>query len=273
MNKRKAFLALIMVCALCVLPVFGSFKASADVIAPPGEYKTGYVIDDGVGIGDDTRIAIEGKMSEVANITNLDMVVYFCSSIAATGKSSAQAAADDFYDYGNYGEDGILFLWCVEDQTAHISTTKGTAARILYDNAQANVWAAMQADIKSGNYVEAFNTYGDAVIEYYNAYQKDVNGQAERGPRYGLSGIIAVVVGALSGLIRGGILKGELKSVAEATTATDCIKKDSFKLTRSGEVFLYRKVERTKRNTGSEDKSAAMHTSSSGELHGGNTFK
>lgn len=267
MKRRNIIRIFVIVCALCLLPVFGRVNTFA------GE-ASGYVVTTGsVELSSAETNSIMAKMKSVAETTGLDMVVLICRNLEESGAGSAQALADDYYDNNGFGENGVLFLWLIDEQTAHISTTAGTAARILYDNAQANIWADMQSTIKSGDYAAAFDIFGNDVLNYYNEYLEDAANQEKAGPNYGLSAIIAVVVGAISGLIRGGSLKSELKSVAVATTAKDCIKKDSFNLTRSADVFLYRSVEKTKRSDSSENKSSELHTASSGQQHGGNTFK
>lgn len=271
MNKRKAFLALIMVCALCVLPVFGSFKAHADVAIAPNErdYTEPFGnISDAAGVlSYDEIIELNHVLGSAADKSGLDIGVCFLNSL--DDGLSARSAADDYCE-SMFGKSGnavalLIVLGTGNGDGAWQFSTTGKGISVMYDSAQVDTWAGMQSDIRNGNYTSAIRTYADSVIKFENEYSNSNN--ATRGPRPGLTGIIAAVVGLISGLIRGGALKSQLKSVAVATTASDCIKKDSFRLTRSGDVFLYRTVERKKRST--EDKTSTTHVSESGTTHGG----
>ena len=82
---------------------------------------------------------------------------------------------------------------------------------------------------------------------------------------------ISLVIGLIAAVIYTAILKGQLKSVAPAKAAQNYICADSFKLTDSRDVFLYRNVTRQPRqqNNGSSGGGSTTHRSSSGRSHGG----
>lgn len=264
MNKRKSFLALVLVCALCMLPMFGAVKASADVAIDPYERFVDVTADPGI-LTSDEPMELHAILKEAANESGLNIGVYILQEL---GGKSAQATADEYLEsrFGTSNDSVALLIvrGTGNGDGAWQFSTTGKAIRVMYDSAQIETWARIQDAVKSDNYVSAIKSYASSVVEFSNEYEGN---DVTRGPKPGLTGIIAVVVGAISGLIRGSALKSELKSVAVATTATDCIKKDSFKLTRSGDVFLYRTVKRTQRST--EDKTSTTHTSESGTTHGG----
>lgn len=259
MNKKKAFWALILVCVMCVTPLFGAVRASA----------TAADINDKAGVLSSAEFGeLKTVLSDAANKTGLNIGIYIVNSLEDTGKADTTKAADTYSEdvFGTSGDSVALLvvLGTGNGDGAWMFSTTGEGIKVMYDSAQIDTWANMQSDVKNGNYAAAVRTYASSVINFKNEYDsRDVS----RGPKPGLTGIIAVVVGFIGGLIRGGSLKGQLKSVQIATTASDCIKKDSFRLTRSGDVFLYRTEQRTKRST--EDKTSTTHVSESGTTHGG----
>ena len=251
--KKKIF-ALLLTFALCLIPVIGCFDASA----------AGRYVNDKAGVLSASEAdALESRLSALSSETGMSVAVYTVPSL--TG-SSVQAEADDTYDslYG-VNSDGIMFFMAMDSRDWQISTS-GKGIKVLYDNAIKNTFDAMYDELSAGNYSGAFGTYANRVESYYNSYLED----QDDSPKFGVVGIVSVIAGALSGLIRGSVLKSELKSVAAKTEANDYVKSGSFKLTSSRDVFLYRKVERTKRAAADDsDKTSTTHTSSSGGTHGG----
>lgn len=87
--------------------------------------------------------------------------------------------------------------------------------------------------------------------------------------------LIAVVIGFVIALIATGIMRLDLHSVYSQPAADNYIKKNSLRLTRENELFLYKNVTRTekpKENSLSNNSSSGgstTHTSSSGRTHGG----
>ena len=250
MNMKKIWKMLFVACALGMLMLTGRAEAEAAVR-----------VEDMAGVLETSEISsIKEQLEEVSSKNGVDIGLCIAGSLEDTGRSSAQAAADYFNEswFGTECNSVVLFIALGTgsgDGLWQFSTT-GSAIETLYDNAQLNIWADMQDDVRSGNYVAAFTAYAEGLNKYLVS-----------SPNYGLTGILAVVVGAIAGLIRGGSLKSELKSVAVSTTASNCVKAGSFNLTRSGDVFLYRTVERTKRDT--SDSSSSTHVSDSGTEHGG----
>jgi hypothetical protein len=70
---------------------------------------------------------------------------------------------------------------------------------------------------------------------------------SEDVPVYGLI-IIGLIAGLVIGLITVLVMKAKLKSVRKRNEASDYVRKDSFHLTSSSDVYLYRNVRRTERS-------------------------
>ena len=82
---------------------------------------------------------------------------------------------------------------------------------------------------------------------------------------------LSVLFGALLALIPVGIMKRQLKTVDSRAGAAEYTIPGSFRLDHSADRYLYRNVSRTARPQDNDSSSGgtSMHTSSSGESHGG----
>ena len=77
-----------------------------------------------------------------------------------------------------------------------------------------------------------------------------------------------IYVGLVAAAIVIAVLRGQLKSVKAQRGAGAYVVGGSLKVTESGELFLYRNIHRTKRESSSSGGSST-HRSSSGSSHGG----
>ena len=86
---------------------------------------------------------------------------------------------------------------------------------------------------------------------------------------------ISSLIGLLVALVVCLIFKGQLRSVMSKPFAFDYIKEGSFNLTRVRDIYLYRRVrktrkpEPTKSSGGGGGGGSSVHFSSSGHSHGG----
>lgn len=189
---------------------------------------------------------------------NMDVALVIVDTV---GSASHQAFADDYYDHNGYGmgknDDGILFLYAVEDEYTHI-TTHGSGIDVFTDSNQDSIFDKVNPKIKAGSYVDAFTDYAnicDKLITKANSFN------------FFGSLIISVVIGFVAALIVTGVMKGKLKSVRSQAAAASYMKQGSLAITDSRDMFLYRQVTRTRKaqnNSGS-----STHSSSSGRTHGG----
>lgn len=83
--------------------------------------------------------------------------------------------------------------------------------------------------------------------------------------------IINLVIGFVIAFIVTSVMKSSLKSVRMQPMASGYMKNDSFNITRSNDLFLYRTVSRTPR-ANSSSVGSGTRTSSSGRSHGGGRF-
>lgn len=214
---------------------------------------------------------ILSMLDEVSERQKLDVVIVTANTL--DGKSP-MAYADDFYDDNGYGfgasYDGVLLLVSMEDRDWWISTC-GYGITAFTDYGIECLADRFLSDLSYGFYADAFETFVEGCDDYIT--------QARNGEPFdigtepfdaGSALFISAVVGLIAALVIVSSMKAQLKSVYKQTAA-NYLKQDSLKITDSHELFLYRNVSRTVRQTESSSGGGGSrtHTSSSGRSHGG----
>ncbi len=211
-------------------------------------------------------------LDQVSEKQKMDVAIVTESSL---GGKDAQVYADDFYDDNGYGmgedADGILLLISMSERE-WVITTYGKAIDVFSEWELEKLEDSFRPDLSAGRYQSAFMEYARLVekeIERYDA--------AHRFPFFKYFGG-ALVIGLVLGLVTVSYMKRQLKTVRPQRAAANYVTPGSLHVTGSGELFLYRTVnrrERPKENSssgshGSGSHSAGRtHTSSSGRSHGG----
>ncbi len=180
--------------------------------------------------------------------------------------SDAESYADDYFDYNGYGYgdegDGVLLLVSMDPREWHVSGSGICNSRYISDSALEYISENISDDLQNENYVECFNTYAKRCDEVISDARQ---GKAYKKPfAFGVSLAVSVVVGFVAAFIVTGIMKSKLKSVASRSRASDYLKTGSLNVTEARDIFLYRQVTRTEKQS-----SSSSHTSSSGKSHSG----
>jgi uncharacterized protein len=139
--------------------------------------------------------------------------------------------------------------------------SNGFAAQAIPMDAIDAISEAIVPSLSGGNYAAAFNTYADKCAYYLDGH---INGFPFDSGKYLM---IALAVGALSGVVTAFVLKGQLKSVRPQNRANSYGKQGSMKLTQSEDHFMYRTV--TKKERPKEDSSSGSDSGSSRNVGGG----
>ncbi len=197
--------------------------------------------------------------SELASISE----EFFASVVIVTTpyieSGSSQAYADDFFDNGGFGHDGILLLVSRNTRDWAISTS-GSAIKIFDDDRLDVMEDEIVPYMSEMQFYEAFCSYAFLCRQYLDPQYKE---------SFSMSGIIIpIVIGVITGLICVGVMASKLKTVRAKNAAADYIKDGSFSLTSSYDRFLWRNVHKTKKQS-----SSSTHSSSSGRSHGGRSGK
>lgn len=270
-----AFLTVIFVISVMVISVPAVMVKAADDKER---------IVDGAGLLSESEAAeLSEKLDEISERQKLDVVIVTVDSLEG---ADVVAYADDYFDYNGYGfgegKDGILFLISMEERDWCISTS-GYGITAFTDAGQEYLAEKFLPYLSDGAYVDAFQTFAEWCDDYIT--------QARAGTPYDVDNIpvepfsplgaliIAVVAGFVVSFIVTGIMRLSLHSVFSQSAADSYMKKDSLRLTKNYNLFLYKNVTRTEKpketstSTAGSSGGSTTHVSSSGNTHGGSKGK
>lgn len=197
-------------------------------------------VDDEAELLQQTQIAtLSAKLRQIEDRYGLHLIVatvdnYFAPTI--------ESLADSYFSATSAGErDGAVFLIAM-DTREWTMQGYGEGREIFSED----VLDLLENDcidlLSNGDYYEAFRTFAtdcEYVFELHRA------GTPYEAPiPWGTITLLSVGSGFIVALIIVMIMKGQLKSVRSRAEAREYVKKDSFKLTKSYDLFLYRTVTR-----------------------------
>jgi len=204
------------------------------------------LIDNASLLSEQDAAAVSSELENVGSRLSMDIVVLTVESLDG---STARHYAENYYDDHGYGDTGVLLLVCMAEREWYICTT----GDIYVDSEElGNQFTPM---LSSGDYADAFLTFAYD-LEHYMSYRSG----PEKNPVKTV--VICLVIGIVVGLLVVLILKAQLRSVRSQKTANYYLLRDSFHLTHSRDMYLYRNVIR-------RAKPKSSSSSSSGRSHGG----
>lgn len=239
------------------------------------------LVDQAELLSESEEAALSERLDEISERQKLDVVIVTVDSLEG---ADVVAYADDYFDYNGYGfgeeKDGILFLISMEERDWCISTS-GYGITAFTDAGQEYLSEKFLPYLSDGAYADAFGIFADWCDDYIT--------QARAGTPYDVDNIpvepfsplgaliIAVVVGFVVSFIVTGIMRLGLHSVFSEPAADSYMKKDSLRLTKNYDLFLYKNVIRTEKpketSTSGSSGGSTTHVSSSGNTHGGSSGK
>lgn len=217
--------------------------------------------------------ALLALLDEISERQKLDIVILTVDSL--NGKTP-RSYADDYYDDNNFGfgtqKDGVLLLLAMSSRDWYISTS-GYGIKAFTDAGIEAMGDAIISDLGDGEYTSAFTTYAERCDDYITQAKKgtpyDVGHMPKGNYNVGQHLLLSVVIGLIVALIVTGIMRGKLKTVRFKAGAADYLKKGSFALTQSSDIYLYRNVTRRAKPKNDSAGGSSTHSSSSGRSHGG----
>jgi len=268
--KKLSFILLFFVLLLLVVPVSAAERAAdfADILTYEEE------------------VALCEKLDQISEAWECDIVVLTLESLE--GKT-AQAYADDYYDENGfgYGDDwtGILFLVSMGEREWAFSTC-GDAIRMFTDAGLVRLEDAVIGYLSDGYYYDAFSAFADEcadileraalgeIFDDYGGYIGYEDYYYEEEVVFDpVSWIpLSIIIGFIISLIVVNVMKGEMNSVHPASGASQFEKQGSFRVTSRQDIYLYRNISKTPRQTEQSRPGGAgssVHRSSSGRSHGG----
>ena len=251
---------------MLVLLVCLSFPMTAAYAAPDGNAAVrssdALLVRDGANLLTDAEeSALRTRLAALSDQYGAQVCVATVSSVE--GKDM-DVFVENLYDHDGYGlgEDkaGVLLLVSMNPRQYRI-LSNGFAAQAIPMDAIDAISEAIVPSLSGGNYAAAFNAYADKCAYYLDGH---INGFPFDSGKYLM---IALAVGALSGVVTAFVLKGQLKSVRPQNRANSYVKQGSMKLTQSEDHFMYRTV--TKKERPKEDSSSGSDSGSSRNVGGG----
>lgn len=252
--KRKLF---VWIAVLCLLTVS---------LIPAGATPQRMVDDAGL-LFQSEIMQLEQVLAEVSERYDMDIVVVTVDDLEG---SSPMAFADDFYDYGGYGPDGILLLVSMEENEWCVSTA-GYGIDVITKAGLEHLSKGFVPYLSEGDYVKAFTEFARLCDEFIAQAKTgdpfDTHNLPKEPFAFGSNLVIALVIGLVVALIATGVMKGKLKTVRKQAKADDYVMPGSMQLTNSRDLFLYTHLDRREKPKSSGGSST--HVSSSGTRHGG----
>ena len=217
---------------------------------------------DFVGVLSDSEVSdLSAKLKEISNKLNFDVVAVIVNNFP---QRTVTEAADDFYDYTGYRKDGAMLYISLAERDWAISTA-GKGINYFGSEQLSEAESKVIPYLRNNNYYSAI----DAFAKYCNSC---VN-EATSIP-VGKYLLIALVAGLIIALIVTGTMRSKLKSVKMQNTASAYTRQGSMNVRESRDLFLYRNVTRSARQSSSSSGGGGgSHTSSSGSSHGGSSGK
>ena len=245
--KRKV-LSMLFVVVLCLSLAVSAFASSgADI----------YDEADLLSTQEETQLA--GTLSGISKEFDAQIVIMTVSST----NGNIDVYIEDKFDSMNmgYGEnrDGVLLLVCMDDREYRI-LSNGYAGEAIGLSQIDAIGDAIVSDLSDGAYADAFSTFADQCAYYLDGY---LNGFPFK---VGKNLIVALIVGVVAGIAVAFVLKKQLKSVRQQKQANVYIKSGSMQITTSRDLFLYREVTRTKKDTSNSSGSGSSRSVGGGKF-------
>ncbi len=230
----------------------------------PVERTNPLIVDQADIIPDDVENALLTRCETIA--TEYEMEVAIVTTNDFEGKS-AQAYADDYYDYNGYGwgenDDGMLVVYKpgAEGEREIWITTHGNGSTFFFQGIREGIIADMKDYLIAEDYENAFNTYLNRAEE-----------QLKPGTPV-IWFFVLALVGAVVGLLITGSMTAKNKSVVAQNQAKVYTRQGSMMVTGAQDVYAYSFVDTRPKQTSDNSNDDSTHTSSSGRTHSGSGAK
>lgn len=222
------------------------------------------VFDEANLLTDSEEAALTQQLKDVSHTYNAQIIV---ATISSMNGGDIDSYLDYFYDSMGFGygtnHDGALLLVCMDPREYRILSNGFAGVAISNDNIDA-ICNIIQPDLSDGDYANAFENFAEECAYYLDGH---LNGFPFN---FGKTLLISLIIGSVVGLIVVSILKGQLKSVRKQNQANNYTKPGSMNVTVRNDLFLYREVHKTRKETSSS--SGSRGGGGSARSRGGGSF-
>ena len=217
-----------------------------------------FLFDEGNLLSADEEAPLEQKLADLSEAHEAQILVY---TAATTEGGNIDRYLNALYDGKGFGygqnHDGVLLLVCMDIREYRI-LSNGYAADAIGSREINAIGEAITSDLSNGDYAAAFTEFADQTAYYLDGYRNGFPFNFSKNL------LIALVVGILVGLITAFVLKGQLKSVYKQNQANVYVRSGSMQVTDSREFFLYRDVQRVKKESSSSGSSSGSSRNTGG---------
>lgn len=231
-----------------ILTIFVAVLLTICFAVPAFAANNTYVIDEADLLNAYEYNQLQNKLKQISDELEADIVVL---TVNGTDGKYIRDYADDYYDYNDYREDGVILVVDMVAGEYWISTS-GSA---IDDIRVSQLEDAFLSDLSDGEYYSAFCAYADACQD------------AMEGLPFAVKLLICLGIGLVVGLITVMVMKGKLKTVRSQSGADSYMRYGDMVISQRSDIFLYQTV--TRRAKPQNNGGGGIHTGSSGRSHGG----
>ena len=219
---------------------------------------TEFLYDEADLLTPEEEAALLKKLASVSTQYEAQIIV---ATIASMDGGNIDTYVDYVYDSMGFGygenHDGVLILVCMDPREYRI-LSNGFAGVAIDPDDISKIGDEIVGNLSDGDYAGAFNEFVDECAYYLDGH---INGFPFNA---GKSLAISLIVGVVIGLIVAFILKGQLKSVHSQSYAQEYVKNGSMHVNLSNDIFLYRNVTRTQKQSSGSSGSGGTARSKGG---------
>ena len=245
MNRK--LISVLLILAFCFCLVLGvSADTGTDI------YDEAALLTD----GEEARLA--EKLGDIGQAYDVQLVIV---TVPSTEGADIDWYLESLYDGMGFGcganYDGVLLLVCMDIREYRI-LSNGYAGVAIDTGDIGRIGNAIESDLSDGDYAAAFEEFADQCAYYLEGYR---NGFPFN---FGRNLVISLVIGLVAGIAVALVLKGQLKSVRKQNRANNYVKADSMRLTVHRDLFLYRNVTRTRKESNNSSQGSGSSRSTGG---------
>ena len=151
---RKICISLLLILYIVLITLNSNATGSSD--------ESKLVNDEAYIISSKKASELETKLKAIKEKYRFSVVIV---TVNSTGYSTAEVFADDYFDYNDYGTDGILFLINMGTREWHMSTS-GRGITYFTDYGLERMDEIIVPFLRDGKYDEAMQKFADVAEEF-----------------------------------------------------------------------------------------------------------
>lgn len=222
---------------------------------------------------DEENQKLEELAQKISNQKKYGIVVV---TIPDLDSRSPREYADDFYDYNDFQNDGILLLISLGSRDVYISTSG--YGQILFDNSRVNsMIEEITPDLSSKDYYEAVNLFLEEVEDYFDHGPSKsmrrceiINSRGDYTCKRQVPIFWILLSSILISLVVTWLCTRKYKKIILADDADSYLKKEELELGKKIDTFVSTSTSRIRLSSNSSiSGGGSSHHGSSGGSHGG----